>query len=87
MKTFLAYFVTFILATAIFTALLTMLLAFILGFLCFITWSLDISIAHPWLLARGLIALGAAIALTFLPSREAKECVQGFKDGWDRSRL
>lgn len=85
MKTVLAYVITFTLATVVIATALAALLAAVVLALCFIFWSWNISIVDPWLLVRGLLALGALVATFFMCSPEGQDVIQGFKDGWDRA--
>lgn len=85
MKTVLAYVITFTLATVVIATALAALLAAMIAAICFMLWTTDVNLVYPWLLVRGLLALGAMIATFFIFSREGQDVIQGFKDGWDRA--
>lgn len=85
MKTILAYVTTFTLATIAFTAMFMSIMAGVILFISFMTWTWDIHISHPWILARGLLGLGAVMSCFFMFSREARTMVASFKEGWDRA--
>lgn len=82
----LGYTLAFCLMLAFCLVLLYVALFALIAVLAFITWSLPIASVFSWPLFRLFLSVSAVMAVFFCTSKEGREFVSDFEEGYNRGR-